>query len=572
MKRILPFGAFEGFSDLARPGTHYYFQGFTSSLFGAATMYSIQNKIDSGTVPGMGNIKGFAIGPGGARFAQDDAGNVLKEQTPGAYDFVIVNTPGGNGSGIMGDQFGNLLYASGASNNRIGIYDGTTWNDNYQSVSSGQHPMDTYEDLRLFGNNANLAVLFSDGSFNSAAFSLPSSFTIAAVKGGPTGILIGANFGYQGALILWDGIAIRSKTPWKSTKGQILSIEKYGENWLVKTQREVLITNGYTVKQLFSVFDDPLAFKSFDDTNVLSQQMTVINDTLIFGITAQANGPLTYEYGKMKPGLYLYGLKTGAWNYVPVATGSTIALDMYSVFADVNYNNRILIGYRDQKLGVNYIAALTNTPPTSAQFVSEVLGIGRPHYQRTYFGPTEKAPLAAILNLGILNSSTDPATQTFNVAMKVYDFKRQLWGKAVTNAALGTSHKNQLQVDGSSSSNTDAQVGDEVTILNGVNAGQIAHITLIANAGTNTETWTLDTTLTNATESGIHLNVQPFKLIRKYSYVTLTQFKEIYFDIQNGITGKQFLTKFVFDNIGANLSLEMQTSYFVFDDLGEDKT
>src|SRR5438309_11860151 len=97
--RILPFGAFEGFSDVAVAGTHYYSQGFTPSLFGAGTMYSILNKADSGAIVGMGNIKSFAKGPSGAMFAQDDAGNILKEQTPGVYDFTIVRTPGGNGAG-----------------------------------------------------------------------------------------------------------------------------------------------------------------------------------------------------------------------------------------------------------------------------------------------------------------------------------------------------------------------------------------------------------------------------------------------------------------------------------------
>src|SRR4051794_18299944 len=108
--RILPFGAFEGFSDLSVGGAHYYSQGFSPSLFGGATMYSIINKIDSGSVVGMGNIKNFALA-GGASYAQDDNGNILKETTPGAYDYAIVRSPGGNGAGLLGDQKGRLIYA-----------------------------------------------------------------------------------------------------------------------------------------------------------------------------------------------------------------------------------------------------------------------------------------------------------------------------------------------------------------------------------------------------------------------------------------------------------------------------
>ena len=80
--RVLPFGAFEGFSYQAYPGASYYSQSFSPSLYGGATMYSLENMRDSGAVPDMGNIKGFAIGPEGALFAQDDSGNILQEADP----------------------------------------------------------------------------------------------------------------------------------------------------------------------------------------------------------------------------------------------------------------------------------------------------------------------------------------------------------------------------------------------------------------------------------------------------------------------------------------------------------
>jgi hypothetical protein len=561
--RILPFGAFEGFSDLAVAGTHYYSQGFTPSLFGMGTMYSIVNKANSGVITGMGNIKNYALA-NGAMYAQDDNGNILKETTPGAYDFAIARSPGGNGAGLLGDQKGRLIYAQNAA---IGKYDGS-WSDSWQSVNSGVHPMDTYEDLIVIGNMSSVAVIFSDDSFNGAALSLPSGMTVTAVKSGPTGILIGANFGYQGAIILWDGNALRAKTPWKWFKGQILSIEKYGEVWIVKTQRGVFETNGYTVKQIFGVFDDPLSFKGYDNSLVLPQQMTVVNDIIIFSITSVNGGP-TYEFGKMKPGIYLYSLSRHAWNYIPVGTGSTISLNIFSVFTDINYNNRILIGYRDVKAGVNYIATLINTPPTRATFVSEVIGIGRPHYQRVFFGPTDKTAEACVLNLQPLNSMIDPATLTFNVALKVYNFKRQLWGKAITNNSV--SPNNIIRVDGTSSANYDAQIGDEVTILQGTNAGQVAHITAIANDGASNEAWTLDTTLTGQTENNIYVQVQPYVLVKKQTFTGLTSLKNIFWSI-NSVKGKQFLAKFVLDGMGSNLAVELMTSYFVFNDIGYDQT
>jgi hypothetical protein len=564
MIRVFPFAATQGFSDKNIPGTSYYSQNFIPSLYGAATQYSILNKRTSVQVSGMGNIKYFA-NANGVMYAQDDAGQILKEQTPGAYDFTIARSPGGNGAGLLGDQFGNLLYAQ---NTTLGLYDGTTWTDNLQNLIAGQHPMDTFEDLRVIANVSSVAVLFSDGTWNPTAFSIPSKMSIAALRSGPTGILIGANFGYQGALILWDGNATRSKTTWKWTKGKIIAIDKFGENWIVKTQRETLVTNGYTIKPLFSILNDPLSFNAYE-TSLTPQQLLVINDDLIFPITSRSSGPLNYEFGKIKPGVYLYSLSRHAWSYLPLPTGNSINVDINAVFPDVN-NNRIFLSYRDNKLTNNYIAAITNTPPTSALWISEEIGIGRPHYQRTFFGPTDKVAEAVIINLGLLNSITDPATTTFNIALKLYDFKRQLWGAQVTTAQLGAN--NQIRVDGTNTAYSTARVGDEVTILNGLNAGSVAHITSIANGGTNTETWTLDTTFANPTENNVYLNVQPFVLVQKKVFTSLSSLKNIYFDVRNDIKAKQFLAKVVIDNIGANLALELQTSYFVFDDIGYDQT
>jgi hypothetical protein len=569
--KILPFGAFGGFSDLARPGTHYYSQGLTESLFGTSTLYRIDNKRDSNTVTIMGNIRNFA-NASGIVWAQDDNGNLLKELTPGNYDFAVDRSPGGNGAGLVGDQKGRLLYCQ---NSALGMRTtGGAYTDSWKSFSTtGQHPGDTYEDLVVFCDGPGIACLFSDDSWNNTAFTIPSGMTAVAVKGGKNGILLGANFGYRGVLILWDGTSPRSKTPWTWTKGQILSIENTDQGWLVKTQRETLLTNGYTTKRLFGVFDDALSLtKSYENANVLPQQTCVVGDILVFINTSRANGPLMYEYGRMKPGVYLYHMPSGAWDYVPLGTGNMIHVDVYSVFADVNYNNRILIGYRDLTLGVNYIATLLIGTPPRAMYVSEILGEGRPHGSRAYLGPTEKVAENLLLNLTILNSITDPATNTFNVTLKLYNFKRQLWGAQVTNAALGSSHKNEVQVNGSNTAFAKAQAGDEVTILDGVNAGQIAHIESINNGGTSTETWILDTTFANATESGIHLSVQPFKLIKKLAFSALLELPTIFFDIKAASRGKQFLAKIVIDGLGTNLQVELQPSYFIFDDLGYDQT
>src|SRR5205085_50637 len=218
---------------------------------------------DSTDISGLGAVKYFAKASL-YNFAQDDNGKIYKEATPGAYDFALARTPGvtSNGAGLLGDQKGRLLYAG---NTDLGMYDMTTWTDSWKgSLRSWQHPMDTYEDSVVMGNKTSFALLASDDSFNPDAFTLPSSFTADAVKSGVNGILLGANYLYQGVLMLWNLTTTRAIAPWKYTKGQILAIERYGSNWIVITQREILLTNGYTTSRLLGLLDDNFSFNGLE--------------------------------------------------------------------------------------------------------------------------------------------------------------------------------------------------------------------------------------------------------------------------------------------------------------------
>ena len=561
--RVVPFGAYEGFSDLPIVGTHFYSQGFVPSLFGMTTQYSMLNQASSSGTSGLGSIQHTAV-INGFLYLQDDSGQIWKETSRGNYIFTRVRNPGGNGAGMMADQYGNLFYACGSTNNQLGKYDGSTWNDTFQTLTSTQHPMTWYEDLMLVADGYNVDCLFSSGSWSNTAFTLPSQMTITAIKSGPNGILIGANLGNQGYVILWDGNALRSKTPWKPVQGQVLAIDTYGPNWIVKTQRQVVITNGITISEVFGVFDDPLSFNNYDNGNVLPQQMALVNNTLLFSITTTTNN--VAQYGKMKPGLYMYLLGHKAWAYIPVPSGATFNLFMNTLLVDPS-NNRIVVTYSTG--GVNYVANLVAQPPAQAQFVSEIVGHGRIKYQRIYFGPTDKTVEAVVLNLGILNSLTQSPTISFNASLKIYNFKRMLWGHAVTSAQL-TNH-NQVQIDATISGTFDAQVGDEVTVLEGNNAGGIAHITAITNDGASNETWTLDTGFANATANGVNLQVQPFTLVARQTFTSLAQLKNVFFSV-NSIKGKQFLIKVVFDGIQSGLGIELLTSYWVMNDLGYTQT
>lgn len=551
--KAVPIKNFSGFSDKQLQGAHYFSQGFSKSEFGAALLYSIVKQKDDTDISGLGAIKYFAKA-GASTYAQDDNGIIYKEATSGAYDFSAVNSPSGsNGAGLLGDQKGRLLYAG---NSALGLYDGSTWDDTFQSLTAWQHPMDTYEDGVYIGNKSTVALLAADDSFNASAFTFPSSFTTDAIKSGVNGILIGTNFGFQGVLSLWNHTTDRSISPWKWTKGKILAIERHGANWVVLTQREVILTNGYSHQTIFQLLDDDLSFGGYETGTILPQRILVVNDTLI--ILNTAHNPVTSpQFGRMKTGTFMIHIPTGMWNFFPVSTKNTITVDLYSAFADNTSDQRILLGYRDNKLSKSYIGSLSTTGPSTAQFISEQLGSGN----------NMKVAEAVILGLGIQSSVISPTTLTFNVSVKVYNFKRQLWGRQKTNAVAAAGNK--IRVDGTDTTYFKAQIGDEVTVLEGANAGSIGHITLIENEGLSNETWTLDTTFSSATGTTTWLNVQPFKLVEKKVFSNITEIKPLYFDVKNKVKGKKFLIKVVLENM-TNVQLELQESKFVYDELTYD--
>jgi hypothetical protein len=136
-----------------------------------------------------------------------------------------------------------------------------------------------------------------------------------------------------------------------------------------------------------------------------------------------------------------------------------------------------------------------------------------------------------------------------------------LWVRAQTNAA--STVENKLKINGTIFR---AQVGDEVTVLTGANAGQIRHITAIANQGTSTEEWTLDSNLPNLTEDTAELNVMPFQLVKKHTVTNVSELKELFFNVKNRIKGKKYLLKILFENM--TVTPELHEVQFIYDDLG----
>ena len=169
------------------------------------------------------------------------------------------------------------------------------------------------------------------------------------------------------------------------------------------------------------------------------------------------------------------------------------------------------------------------------------------------------------LDLGINLQEIVTVDLTFDVYVKIYNYRRQLFAYALTNAISASA--NQVQVDGTIAQYNIARVGDEVTVLEGQNAGQIRHITSISGQNTSAEIWTLDSAFSNTTESTILLSISAFQLVRKHTVTNVSELNELFFNVKNKIKGKHYLVKVLFDNVQAYSVPELHSLYFIYDEL-----
>lgn len=540
--RVFGFG--DGRHSRGRYPIEYYFsQGMQKTLWGLMTGYGVAEIKNSDSLSGLGTIQWFADA-GGKVYAVNTGGDILKESFPLANDWAIDHSPSGStysGNGLIGDQKGRLLYVGDTA---IGKLDGGTYTDGWKTglTSYANHPADTYEDMVFIGNKNAVALIDGTDNLNLTAFTLPSSMTVDCLVAGKTGLLLGANLGYRGALILWDAQADRSITPWIWTNGKVLSITRVDNGWIVVTQKEILLTNGYTVKKLFALLDDPLGVSEY---KVSAQGTLVVNDKLL--ICAQTGS------ARGAAGLYVFDLATTLFEYVPMSQYGASPIAIYSAKSSFL---EISLSYSDSTMVKTYLGQLVTTATSKGVYIPEILADTT---------PTDKAAEAVILNPALSYMKTGVQAITFTISVKLYNFKRSLYGAQETSVISPATNK--LTVFGDNTSFRHARIGDEVTVNEGVNAGEIRHITAIASAGTSSETWTLDSALPNLTESAILLSVQPFQLVEKKTISAASEIPELFFNVKNKVRGKKFLVKVVIEGM-TNAQVELQRSTFVYDDLG----
>lgn len=536
---------FLGFGNGTKSGEYYHSSGMRSDRGGIKPGWRIVESCRSSTVASLDLVKWFdereetGITPDVRIYAVDNGGDIFRVQD-GLTDWSLVHTPGttSHGNGLIVDHSSSqrLLYLQ---DQYVGAYDGVVWYDTWQDFGKSQNinrDSDLYEDWVVMCNGSSIALLnITDDSFNAAGFTMPDKFVAAAVKSGQNGILIGANFNNRGVLMLWDGNSDRSIAPWIWLDGEVKAIAKYKGAWVVSTGREYFVTNGYSILKTYKPIDMRIGQYNFGPT--YPSGMVTEGDRLFLN-----SGPLGLP-SRQKRGLYILDLLNDLWEFCPNSKFDTYTNASMGALFISSLNTRY-VSYADTFVSPNqeYIGTVSDSA-NSSYFVSEEIGGSSPYKKKV-----EAVIIGLDYDFNDYLYEDEGDHPNWKITVKVYNFQGPLWGYAFPKQD-GTA-RNQIVVDGDpQDSFNNAEVGDEITILEGVNAGEIRHITSIADRDTNDEVWVLDRSMSSTIEASVVMNVSPFKKVGEKT-ITDKDIKDnrLYIPIKSSIIGRKFLVKIVCEN------------------------
>lgn len=390
------------------------------------------------------------------------------------------------------------------------------WNNTFadfgsaNSSTTARRQFVPYEDICFIGNKNYLAKINNDGTnFDAEYKQLPQKYEFRCGASNGNLVLIGGSKWNKGILLLWDTVS----SGWNNKiylDNNVDAIKPYLNGWIFVSGAAFYYTNGYTIQLL-----DYLPETSYlNKLRLFYNSIEVVNDKIVFG------GAVNY-ITNIKSGFYVYDIKQKIFYMIPKHNQ-----DYYSQnFGAIKYNIQ-------SNIDVSYLITSYGYIGSSNGYAISNLNISSPNQTTTSYYISRKLsfPKKVKINQIRLKISNDKdfeyvyTDKTADILVAGSDGKNKFWSLGQANATLTESNK--IQVDGTHDSINNADEGDMVLVLSGVNAGKSSFITSISNSGTNTETWTLEDDLTNNTENGTNLSVIPF---RKFDKKTITNADEVVF-------------------------------------------
>lgn len=359
----------------------------------------------------------------------------------------------------------------------------------------------------------------TDSSFNDDGdhiFDTPDGYYWRCGAPGPMGVLLGLEpiHGNASFLVLWDNFSDRSIAPWIPLSSKVQAIEPYGGGWIVITEREILYSNGYSARVLSEGFDPKLGAESF---SVIPNGLKVSQDHVVI---ANAIG----GYSRKRSGIYVYDVKEDSYDYVAPLGGHTYNVTPLALHIDLE--KEINASYSTTTPARKYLSTLTDDAAAKAYVISKPLALDG---NAKYLG-------AVRANFAVIDGAE---TISGTITAKVASMNRRLFG--LQKAKIAGSAANQITVDGTTLS--DVETGDEITVMEGANAGITLHISSISGQGTSSEVWTLDGNLDSNIEQDAYISITPFKKVATKTLSNATELRDMFFDARNRPKGKQYLVK-----------------------------
>lgn len=504
---------------------------------------SVTDDIGSGTFTNAsGTVTGSGFTTGGAW-----DGKLIRVLGLGSIKYYRINSVV---SATEIDLFGNFEESTGSYSFTVL----TSWTEEWKSLGTAlavdpvlgdqpDIPTERYEGTVLFGVNNRIVTLDVDtDTVATSAFTMPADALIKQIKAGSNGILIGCNMHGQGLLVLWDNYSDRSIADWIWLNDPIVSMDATDKgNWIVQTEREIFVSNGYTIEPMMSDFLNQNIYPSSHGLN-LNTMLATGNDCY-FNISAGS-------YTKTKLGLYKMYINDQLLEYIPDNSLDSINSQVTAIHRDP-YSGRLFVAFTGNGNKLTYIRE--NTPSTVSSYVTNDLGLEN----------TKKTAEGLWCDLEIGDASYTEQAITFDLVAKISNLDRQPFDYALVK----TTQANADEIVVDETVYGEAQVGDEIEFLEGNNAGQTRNITSIAGGNTATATYTLDRDLPALADANDTIVRTKFRLIGIKSFSAETELpRDIYFNIKNHVKGRKYQVKL--EIINPSLPIEIKPFIFIYDDLG----
>ncbi len=563
-----------GFGNSEKNGEYYFSSGIQRKGKSVEESWWISQGATNTTVAGLTLGNWFAEmvvqGATSTIFCAHNDGKIFQTPENLVNSWALAHTPAtaSHGNGLIVDQKNRLLYLQ---DRWLGMFDSATsvWNDSWKDLgwaltnTADPRGADVFEEWVFMGGESTVVGLNTlDDSITSTAFTLPAGFKLRDLKCGSNGVLIGCNFSGKGVIILWDGLADRSTVPWIWLENEINSIAKADGIWIVSTGRKFLITNGYNIAE---TIDPPVEDENFSGFSPkfgpsYPSGMNYRNRRLFFG---NGSGDVdSYNLSRERKGLYIYDLRTKLWEFTP---GLKWDQNIRSIF--ISTSARCWVSYNSLVTGVGnsyYLGNLNQGTYTTNKYFLITNPIGK--------GNTYKKAEGIVLDLQFSKFYWDIITNPspgVTVKAKIANLTRQIWSRGQTNGA--STSLNILKVDGTSATQNEAEVGDEVTVMQGSNAGETRIITAISNKDGANEAWTVESNFTHLTESTMYLSICPFKLIStKVIDEDTIKKNRLFIPVKNVVMGKHFIIKIEIIRAAASsgVPLGLNAISLIYNDLG----